>query len=295
MMITIIIPLYNAARFIAETLQSVQAQTYTDWECIVVDDGSMDNGAEIVQRMAQADTRIRYVYQSNAGPSAARNHGLRLAKGDYIQFLDADDWFPPQRFERMLSAYMQTSEKVILYSGLCLGAEDDIHHHMPYSARTNVGDIDFKRMYGGFGREFSFIPGAILFPAAYLKHVQWNEAMRASEDWDYYLQLTQQGYTFRNLPEELFVYRLVGGSLSKQMDSVYMANNNILEQYKHVSLYAYYGQYAYMSIRNDYNLQKGLVKQHYFIKDTIGKRIIYNLYRVLWIIKVVLNKFRKIC
>ena len=74
-MISIIIPLYNAARFIAETLQSVQAQTYTDWECIVVDDGSTDNGAEIVQRIAQADTRIRYVYQSNAGPSAARNHG----------------------------------------------------------------------------------------------------------------------------------------------------------------------------------------------------------------------------
>lgn len=295
MMITIIIPLYNSARFIEETLQAVQSQTYTDWECVVVDDGSTDNGAEIVQRMAQADTRIHYVYQSNAGPSAARNHGLRLAKGDYIQFLDADDWFPPQRFENMLAAYSRTEENVILYSGLCLGAEDNIHHHMPYSARTNVEDIDLKRMYGGFGREFSFIPGAILFPAAYLKHVQWNEAMRASEDWDYYLQLTQQGYTFRNLPEDLFVYRLVGGSLSKQMDSVYMANNNILEQYKHVSLYAYYGQYAYMSIRNDYNLQKGLVKQRYFIKDTMGKRIIYNLYRVLWIIKVVLNKFRKIC
>ena len=230
-MISIIIPLYNAARFIEETLHSVQAQTYTDWECLVIDDGSTDNGAEIVQRIAQADTRIRYVYQSNAGPSAARNHGLRLAKGDYIQFLDADDWFPPQRFERMLSAYMQTSEKVILYSGLCLGAEDDIHHHMPYSSRTNVEDIDFKRMYGGFGREFSFIPGAILFPAAYLKDVQWNEAMRASEDWDYYLQLTRQGYTFRNLPEELFVYRLVGGGLSHNYEAVARANYMLLQRY----------------------------------------------------------------
>ena len=230
-MISIIIPLYNAARFIAETLQSVQAQTYTDWECIVVDDGSTDNGAEIVQRIAQADMRIRYVYQSNAGPSAARNHGLRLAKGDYIQFLDADDWFPPQRFENMLAAYARTEENVILYSGLCLGAEDDIHQHMPYSAHTNVGDIDFKRMYGGFGREFSFIPGAILFPAAYLKHVQWNEAMRASEDWDYYLQLTQQGYTFRNLPEELFVYRLVGGGLSHNYEAVARANYMLLQRY----------------------------------------------------------------
>lgn len=230
-MISIIIPLYNAARFIAETLQSVQAQTYTDWECLVIDDGSTDNGAEIVQRIAQADMRIRYVYQSNAGPSAARNHGLRLAKGDYIQFLDADDWFPPQRFENMLAAYARTEENVILYSGLCLGAEDDIHQHMPYSAHTNVGDIDFKRMYGGFGREFSFIPGAILFPAAYLKHVQWNEAMRASEDWDYYLQLTQQGYTFRNLPEELFVYRLVGGGLSHNYEAVARANYMLLQRY----------------------------------------------------------------
>ena len=190
--LSVIIPIYNGSAFVEECLQSIIKQTYCNIEIIVIDDGSTDNGAEIVQRIAQADMRIRYVYQSNAGPSAARNHGLRLAKGDYIQFLDADDWFPPQRFERMLAAYKQTGEKVILYSGLCLGAEDDIHHHMPYSARTNVGDVDFKRMYGGFGREFSFIPGAILFPAAYLKHVQWNEAMRASEDWDYYLQLTQQ-------------------------------------------------------------------------------------------------------
>lgn len=236
-MISIIIPLYNAARFIEETLQSVQAQTYTDWECLVIDDGSTDNGAEMVQRMAQADTRIRYVHQSNAGPSAARNHGLRLAKGDYIQFLDADDWFPPQRFENMLAAYTRTEENVILYSGLCLGAEDDIHHHMPYSARTNVGDIDFKRMYGGFGREFSFIPGAILFPAAYLKNVQWDEAMRASEDWDYYLQLTQQGYTFRNLSEELFVYRLVGGGLSHNHVAVAKANYSLLQRYYRVGLY----------------------------------------------------------
>lgn len=236
-MITLIIPLYNAARFIAETLQSVQAQTDTDWECIVIDDGSTDNGAEIVQRIAQADTRIRYVYQSNAGPSAARNHGLRLAKGDYIQFLDADDWFPPQRFERMLAEYAHAEDNVILYSGLCLGDEQDINLHMPYAARTDVGDIDFKRMYGGFGREFAFIPGAILFPASYLKNVSWNESMRASEDWDYYLQLTQQGYVFRNIPEELFVYRLVGGSLSHNHEAVARANYILMQRYYRPQLF----------------------------------------------------------
>ncbi len=230
-MISIIIPLYNAARFIDETLHSVQAQTYADWECIVIDDGSTDNGADIVKRIAKEDTRIQYVYQSNAGPSAARNHGVRLANGAYIQFLDADDWFPPQRFERMLAEYAHAEDNVILYSGLCLGDEQDIYSHMPYAARTDVGDIDFKRMYGGFGHEFAFIPGAILFPASYLKNVSWNESMRASEDWDYYLQLTRQGYTFRNLPEELFVYRLVGGGLSHNYEAVARANYMLLQRY----------------------------------------------------------------
>ena len=236
-MITIIIPLYNAARFIEETLHSVQAQTYTDWECIVVDDGSTDHGADIVKRIAQEDTRIQYVYQSNAGPSAARNHGVRLANGAYIQFLDADDWFPPQRFERMLAEYEHTEDNVILYSGLCLGDEQNIHSHMPYTARTNVGDIDFKRMYGGFGREFAFIPGAILFPANCLKHAAWDETMRASEDWDYYLQLTKQGYVFRNVTEELFVYRLVGGSLSHNYEAVAKANYALLQRYYQCGLF----------------------------------------------------------
>jgi glycosyltransferase involved in cell wall biosynthesis len=200
-----------------------------DFEVIVVNDGSKDGGEKIVEEYS--DSRIHLINQENQGVSAARNHGVRLAKGDYIQFLDADDWFPLQRFERMLAEYAHAEDNVILYSGLCLGAEDDIHHHMPYSACTNVGDIDFKRMYGGFGREFSFIPGAILFPAAYLKNVQWNEAMRASEDWDYYLQLTQQGYTFRNLPEELFVYRLVGDGLSHNHVAVASANYMLLQRY----------------------------------------------------------------
>lgn len=236
-MISVIIPLYNASRFIAETLASVQSQTYEDWECIVVDDGSIDDSAAIVKDIASTDARINYVYQNNAGPSAARNHGLRLAKGEYIQFLDADDWFPPQRFQHMLDAYQNTKGKVILFSDLCIGAESDIQSVSPYSKETRIEDICFEKMYGGFGHDFSFIPGAVLFPKEALNAVEWNESMRASEDWDYYLQVCKRGYVFRNVPESLFVYRLVDGSLSGNIEKVYRANYEIMDRYYSVALF----------------------------------------------------------
>ncbi len=237
-MISVIIPLYNAARFIGETLSSVQSQTCQDWECIVVDDGSTDNSADLVKCIAQSDCRIRYVYQANAGPSAARNHGLRLARGEYIQFVDADDWFPSERFEVMLSAYASVGENIILYSSLLTADENDIRLTSCYTRKTQVGDIDFRRMYGGFGQSFAFIPGAVLFPRKALRNVAWDESLRASEDWDFYLQLCKQGCIFRNVPQMLFVYRTVQGSLSGRSEKVYKTNYCIVQRYFMLSLFS---------------------------------------------------------
>ncbi len=100
-MISVIIPLYNKADSIAKALDSIQAQTYQDFEVVVVDDGSTDNGATIVEQ--QKDSRIRLIHQTNAGVSAARNRGIEEALGEYVAFLDADDEWEPQFLEEIIT------------------------------------------------------------------------------------------------------------------------------------------------------------------------------------------------
>lgn len=90
---SIIIPTYNRGHMIAETIGSVQAQTFADLECIVVDDGSTDNTKEVIALLAEKDPRIKYVFQENAERSVARNNGIRHSKGIYVCFLDSDDQY----------------------------------------------------------------------------------------------------------------------------------------------------------------------------------------------------------
>src|SRR5947207_2276441 len=117
-LVSVIIPTYNYARFIAEALASVQSQTYSNWEMIVVDDGSTDDTEAVVKRIAADERRISYLRQENAQQAAARNNGIRQAKGNYFQFLDADDLIEPQKLEQQVAFLQQHPEVDIAYSSV---------------------------------------------------------------------------------------------------------------------------------------------------------------------------------
>ncbi|SEB47331.1 glycosyltransferase family 2 protein [Terriglobus roseus] len=109
-LVSVLVPTYNRADCLLETLDCVLAQTHTDWELIIVDDGSTDGTGNLVAAHFQGDTRLRYIYQQNAGVSHARNTGLRAAKGDFIAFLDSDDRWMPWKLAAQLACMRERPE-----------------------------------------------------------------------------------------------------------------------------------------------------------------------------------------
>lgn len=112
--VSIIVPVYNVEQYLRRCLDSIVAQTFTEWECILIDDGSLDNSGEICDEYVEKDSRFRVIHQDNAGVSAARNSGLEAAIGDWIGFVDSDDWIEFSCLEKMYHLIESTKAKLVL-------------------------------------------------------------------------------------------------------------------------------------------------------------------------------------
>ena len=122
--VSIIVPCYNQAQYLNEALQSVLGQTYTNWECIIVNDGSPDNTAAIAQEWVAKDDRFRYVYKENGGLCNARNTGISKAVGEYILTLDADDKYDITFIEKALHV-MEKNSRIGVVSSWISRFQDD--------------------------------------------------------------------------------------------------------------------------------------------------------------------------
>src|SRR6185437_13050535 len=126
--VSVIIPCYNQAHFLTAAVDSVLAQAYTDWECIIVNDGSTDNTESVALAYAEKDRRIKYTRKENGGLSSARNTGLNIAAGKFIQFLDADDVLEPQKFSMQLQSLTvnQQITRILVYCNYVFGTQENI-------------------------------------------------------------------------------------------------------------------------------------------------------------------------
>ena len=145
-LVSVIIPTYNYAHFIAEALASVHSQTYSNWEMIVVDDGSTDDTEAVVKRIAADEPRISYLRQENARQAAARNNGIAHAKGDYFQFLDADDLIEPQKLEQQVTFLEQHTSMDITYGGV------------RYFSSERAGELLLSRQYSSWEDSAAWMP-----------------------------------------------------------------------------------------------------------------------------------------
>lgn len=155
--VSVIIPLYNKGEYISRALDSVFAQTYQDYEVIVVDDGSTDNGLEIVRKFT--DPRLRMIHQENAGPGAARNRGIKESDAPYIAFLDADDEWLPEFLEQTVGSLLHNPECDAAVCSYYQGGERiDITHRLtqagickgPWRLSKGISDEKLKHLLDGF-------------------------------------------------------------------------------------------------------------------------------------------------
>ena len=113
-MISVIVPVYNAEKFLKRCISSILAQTYPNFELVLVDDGSTDQSLDILKKYVEKDSRVNLISQQNKGVSGARNTGLQAAKGEYFLYVDADDWIEEDMIERLVSIGMREDADIVM-------------------------------------------------------------------------------------------------------------------------------------------------------------------------------------
>ncbi|MCU1279812.1 MAG: glycosyltransferase family 2 protein, partial [bacterium] len=205
-LVSVIVPAFNYGHFLAHTLASVQAQTHSRWECIVVDDGSTDDTWEVSFAHAQRDPRIKYIRRNNGGLAAARNTGLGAARGDYVQFLDADDAIEARKLETQV-AYLERQPHV----GIVYG---DVRYFDSETGARRCGlfvDEPWMPQSSGSGerllrtliRANIMVVNAPLVRRSVVDEVgRFDETLRSLEDWEYWIRCAAVGTWFEYRQDE---------------------------------------------------------------------------------------------
>ena len=228
-LVSVIVPCYNYGHYLPDALNSVLAQTYPDWECIVVDDGSKDNTAGVAGRYVDADGRFRYVYQENKGLSAARNAGIAGSRGEFLQFLDADDLIQRRKLEGQ-ARYLQATPAVdVVY------AEALFFSGSPGTI-VQTGNAEYMCYASGAGESLlAAVPAknlTVVSAPLLRKHVTdraqgFDETLTAVEDYDFWLRCALAGcrFQYQSLGEDATLIRK--GHASMSSSAWRMLKNNV--------------------------------------------------------------------
>lgn len=196
--VSIVIPCYRQAQYLPEAVLSVIMQRFTSWEIIIVDDGSPDNTAEVAQRLIDAYPiySIRLIRQTNQGPSASRNTGIRAARGEIIVTLDADDMIAPNLLAHTLPIFTAAPQIGFVYT--------DVQRFGGEATRQYAEAFDIQRLKHN----------CTIFATAPFRRVAWEAAggfretrALSYEDWEFWLRLVESGWQGAHVPEPLLLYR----------------------------------------------------------------------------------------
>ena len=226
--VSIIMPTYNRSKVLLAAIDSIRAQSFCNWELIIVDDGSTDDTCEIVARYMVDDLRIRYVYQKNERQAAARNKGLSLACGEYIAFLDSDDQWLPEKLEKQIALFRQYPNAGMVYCNqlICKNGGES------FQSRYTRGQIVSGNIFNYLlTRKIYCSTQSIMIRRSIIDQVGgFDEALKNSlEDWEWTLRVARS-YEIRGDSTPL-VKRYINYSYSPDYALVRMRNHKyILEK-----------------------------------------------------------------
>lgn len=226
--VTVIIPAYNVAEFIGDALSSVLAQTFTDFEVIIVDDGAPD-GVEIERIVRQlADGRVRLIRQQNRGLAGARNTGLLAARARLVALLDADDWWEPTFLEEQVGFLNDNPDVQLVYTDAWIEGDPDAVGRRYMEFYPSVPTVTLESL---LSRQSGVIPSAVVADRqAIMQAGMFDESLRVAEDLDLWLRLARRGTRMESRCTPLIRRRVHANNLGTDMLRMTMTVTQVLER-----------------------------------------------------------------
>lgn len=237
-LISVIIPSYNYGHFISDTLKSLLAQTYSNWEAIIIDDGSTDNTKEIVKEFLRKDTRFRYFYQPNQGQSKAKDTGLKQVRGEFIQYLDADDMIESKKFENQVNIFLSDPSIDIVYGNVRFFSDGNLDERL-YSMEPE--NKPWMTEFTGQGHDLlpyiikgnTMVINSPLFKTSLIDEVgMFINNKGFNEDWDFWLRCAFKNKIFHydDNDSSWALVRFHPGSTSKKTLKMFHAGLQVRQQ-----------------------------------------------------------------
>ncbi|WP_419803143.1 glycosyltransferase family 2 protein [Mucilaginibacter sp.] len=237
-LVSIITPCYNYGRYLGETLQSLINQTYQNWECIVVNDGSSDNTEEVANAFARSDNRFIYISQSNKGLPGARNTALARSAGKYIQLLDADDFLEVDKLRLQVELLEANKSIDFVYSEMLIfSSEAKERVFLLFKLPNDLGVSGRNELViNALIIDTFFLPGCVIFRRLIYETIGgFNETLYGLEDWEYWSRTALSGFYFHfdDRPGTHLLVRDHDSNMSKVRDKMLLsrivARNSIID------------------------------------------------------------------
>lgn len=277
-LISIIIPTYNRAHLISETLDSIIAQTYTNWECIVVDDGSTDNTGEVMAKYTARDSRFQYHHRPKdriSGGNAARNYGFELSKGDYIQWFDSDDLMIDNFLKRKINLFIQKQNLDLVFCGFeTFGSETSLIKEYKLKRTECLEKIFLKE-------NIKLNTQCFLFKREVVNEVEFDDNLQKAQDLDFLFKvlINNQCLSWDYISYSLIKIRVHDDSITEKKNVTTKGFDSELVVLERIKVY-------FEKIDDNHNLKLLKNRRNNFLVSVLNQKRYKLYYKGLWLSEI---------